>query len=806
MNLTNNIKNNNVNKKPLLLSPAGSKESVYAAVLAGADAIYVGGKNYNARQNASNLSDSELEEIIDYCHLRNVKVLIALNILYKNSEINSVLKFALKMYNAGADAFIIQDLGIFNLIKNMFSDIRLHASTQMTIHNKNAVDFLNKQGFDRIVLSRELSIEEINDIAKNTNAEIECFIHGALCVCYSGRCLMSSFLGQRSGNRGYCAQPCRLKYNLFKENKKIKSGYLISPKDIMTVDLLEELVNSKINTFKIEGRMKSPEYVFCVTKIYRKYIDEIYENGFIDKNSKSYKDDIKELTQIFSRGGSFSTGYFKSFSGVEMISDSQKNTGIKIGIVENYNKIKHICKIRLYSDIKSGDGIEIWTKTEPHVGIGISKNSNSCDLVNIKIEGNISKGDFVYKSFDKELDDKIKNLIKKSKRTINISADVQIKLDKPISLNLFFGNIKANAQIQPPEKALNRPVSVDEIKKQLSKTNNTSFNLVFKNINIDDNIFIPLKDLNELRRKAINELENKIIQSFKRKFSNFSEYKPNFIKTKNKKKFSAQVNTIEQFDKVCEFPVDRIYIDFNAQLFKNINYFIEKAHKSKIKLFAAFPYIYRKNSEKEFEKLFSFLEKSQIDGYLIRNFPPIATKKIICADYTFNIFNNAAAEFMLKMFNTITLSAELNINELKGTAFPKSEIIIYGKLPLMTTHQCPVGIYAGEKNNKKYCFLKNKNGNYYITDRKNTVFPIQRDCFNCTSYILNSTPIFTAHKLNDIMSIDAEYFRLIFTDETAQTTFKILKAYTDKNTDIKEIVNEMKHTGYTNGHFFRGVL
>ncbi len=806
MNLTNNIKNNNVNKKPLLLSPAGSKESVYAAVLAGADAIYVGGKNYNARQNASNLSDSELEEIIDYCHLRNVKVLIALNILYKNSEINSVLKFALKMYNAGADAFIIQDLGIFNLIKNMFSDIRLHASTQMTIHNKNAVDFLNKQGFDRIVLSRELSIEEINDIAKNTNAEIECFIHGALCVCYSGRCLMSSFLGQRSGNRGYCAQPCRLKYNLFKENKKIKSGYLISPKDIMTVDLLEELVNSKINTFKIEGRMKSPEYVFCVTKIYRKYIDEIYENGFIDKNSKSYKDDIKELTQIFSRGGSFSTGYFKSFSGVEMISDSQKNTGIKIGIVENYNKIKHICKIRLYSDIKSGDGIEIWTKTEPHVGIGISKNSNSCDLVNIKIEGNISKGDFVYKSFDKELDDKIKNLIKKSKRTINISADVQIKLDKPISLNLFFGNIKATAQIQPPEKALNRPVSVDEIKKQLSKTNNTSFNLVFKNINIDDNIFIPLKDLNELRRKAINELENKIIQSFKRKSSNFSEYKPNFIKTKNKKKFSAQVNTIEQFDKVCEFPVDRIYIDFNAQLFKNINYFIEKAHKSKIKLFAAFPYIYRKNSEKEFEKLFSFLEKSQIDGYLIRNFPPVATKKIICADYTFNIFNNAAAEFMLKMFNTITLSTELNINELKGTAFPKSEIIIYGKLPLMTTHQCPVGIYAGEKNNKKYCFLKNKNGNYYITDRKNTVFPIQRDCFNCTSYILNSTPIFTAHKLNDIMSIDAEYFRLIFTDETAQTTFKILKAYTDKNTDIKEIVNEMKHNGYTNGHFFRGVL
>ena len=393
-----------INTPPELLSPAGTKESVYSAVNNGCNAVYLGGKKFSARKYAANFSDDELIEIIDFCHIRNVKVFITINTLYKNSEINELLEFVSKMFYAGADAFIIQALGIFSILKSSFPSIKLHASTQMTAHNIDTVNFLDKLGFSRIVLSRELSLDEISDICEKTSSEIEVFIHGALCVSYSGRCLMSSFIGDRSGNRGQCAQPCRLKYSLYKDNMKIKEDYLLSPKDIMTLNLIDSLVKCGISSFKIEGRMKSPEYVAQVTKIYRKYIDFSIENNF-----SNYSDeDIKNLTQIFNRGGSFSTGYMKNWARTEMISPSPKSSGIKIGIVKSYNRESEKAIIYLYDNIVPGDGIEIWTNTEPHVGAGISKTAKKNDTISLKIKGNIKKGNYVYKSFDKILNDELK--------------------------------------------------------------------------------------------------------------------------------------------------------------------------------------------------------------------------------------------------------------------------------------------------------------------------------------------------------------------------------------------------------------
>ena len=262
-----------------------------------------------------------------------------------------MLNFASKMYTAGVDAFIIQDLGIFSLLKSNFPSIRLHASTQMTAHNIYSVNFLEKLGFQRIVLSRELSLYEIQNICKKTSTEIEVFIPGALCVSYSGRCLMSSLIGKRSGNRGQCAQPCRLKYSLYKNEEKISEDYLLSPKDIMTLNSIEELINSGITSFKIEGRMKNPEYVAQVTKTYRKYINLALENKFHD---------IEKLTQIFNRGGKFSEGYLKNWAGTKMISASPKSSGIKIGIVEKYNSKLQTASIILSKPVIPGDGIEIW--------------------------------------------------------------------------------------------------------------------------------------------------------------------------------------------------------------------------------------------------------------------------------------------------------------------------------------------------------------------------------------------------------------------------------------------------------------
>ena len=326
-----------------LLSPVGSMDSMVSAVNNGCNAIYLGGKNFNARQSANNFTNEEIKDIIDYCHLRGVKVNLTLNILYKENEIQQVLNFVSEIYSYGIDAIIVQDIGIFNLIKTNFENVALHASTQMTIHNIEGVKFLQNLGFKRVVLSRELTLPEIEHITQNTNIEIEAFVHGAICVSYSGRCLMSSLIGERSGNRGRCAQPCRMEYKLIKNDKVYADNYLLSPKDTSTLPIIDKLVKSGIHTFKIEGRMKSPEYVASVTYNYRKYIDKVNKDEF----SKIEKDDLKELTQIFNRGGSSITGYYESWSSKSMISPSPKSSGLKIGVVKDYNKKTKKCTIKL---------------------------------------------------------------------------------------------------------------------------------------------------------------------------------------------------------------------------------------------------------------------------------------------------------------------------------------------------------------------------------------------------------------------------------------------------------------------------
>ena len=359
---------------PELLSPAGSIESVYAAVNNGCDAVYIGGKHFSARQYANNFSIKELEQTCDYCHLRGVKVYVTVNTLYKQKEIPSFLDYIKQLYEIGVDALIVQDIGAAEIIKKYFSDMPLHASTQLTTNNLKDVNFLYQQGFSKIVLSRELSLQEVKYITENTEAEIEVFVHGALCVCYSGQCIMSSILGGRSGNRGRCAQTCRLPYTLYRQYDKIKEGHLLSPKDIQTITILPEIIKSGVSSLKIEGRMKNPEYVAGVTQIYRKYLD-LYANS--PENYEVDNKDIKILTQLFNRGG-FTEGYYNTNAGSDMMSiERPKTWGLKTGFVDNYNEKISKVTIRTREPLVAGDGIEIWTQKEPHVGSNIFKASEA---------------------------------------------------------------------------------------------------------------------------------------------------------------------------------------------------------------------------------------------------------------------------------------------------------------------------------------------------------------------------------------------------------------------------------------------
>lgn len=267
-------------KKVELLAPAGNLESLYAAVQAGADAIYLGGNKFSARAYASNFDDKTMEEAVEYCHLYNVKVYVTINTIMKEKELKEACKYAEFLYNVGVDALIIQDIGLASLLREKLPELELHASTQMTVHNGEAALSLSKLGFKRIVLSRELSLKEIEYISKTLKIETEIFIHGALCVCYSGQCLMSSMIGGRSGNRGRCAQPCRLPYEIVNKKDKDKDkGYILSPKDMCTIEDIKEIIESGASSLKIEGRMKRPEYVAGVVSEYRNVIDNFYQDG-----------------------------------------------------------------------------------------------------------------------------------------------------------------------------------------------------------------------------------------------------------------------------------------------------------------------------------------------------------------------------------------------------------------------------------------------------------------------------------------------------------------------------------------------
>ena len=414
--------------KPELLSPCGNMEALRAAINNGADAVYLGGKDFSARKYAGNFSVEEIEEACDYCHLRGAKVYVTVNTLYKDQELTKFIKFVKELYMAGVDALIVQDLGAANLIKRSFPDLKLNASTQLTANTADDVNFLYKNGFDKVILSRELSIDEIRDIRKNTDAEIECFVHGALCVSFSGQCIMSSILGGRSGNRGCCAQTCRLPYELYRDYDKVDEGYLMSPKDIETLEILPQLIEAGINSFKIEGRMKNPEYVAGVTAIYRKYIDMYFDDpeGYsVDKN------DLKILLQLFNRGG-FTNGYFTTPAGSDMMSTERpKAWGLKTGIVDVYDGKYGRASIRTREPLVPGDGIEVWTKNEPHVGCGISKPSRAGEVISVMIKGDIEKNDVVYKTYDKALMDSMKKTYEKDTRKTDIYGKLTVKRGKP---------------------------------------------------------------------------------------------------------------------------------------------------------------------------------------------------------------------------------------------------------------------------------------------------------------------------------------------------------------------------------------
>ncbi|OON95224.1 MAG: hypothetical protein ATN36_09020 [Epulopiscium sp. Nele67-Bin005] len=745
-----------------LLAPVGKLENAYAAIENGADAIFLGGKIFNARNQADNFDTENLREIINYCKLRGIKVYITLNTLIKNQELDSLFNYLVELQNLNIDAIIIQDLGIAKLVKQYFPTITLHASTQLSVHSVEDAKFLKSQGFKRIVLARELTLKEIGEIIQNVDIEIETFVHGALCYSYSGQCLMSSLIGGRSGNRGRCAQPCRMEYSLYQNDKIVaKNRYLLSPKDICTLDILPEILKIGVHSLKVEGRMKSPEYVASVIGTYRKYIDKIRS----ENNQKLYKvndEDIKKLQTIFNRGG-FSRGYYKNKGNADMITvKSPKNIGLKIGHVVSYDFKKKQATIFTEKELHAGDGIEIWN-SKKHIGTGISKQYPAHKNFIINLNEPAEKGSLVYLSKDHQLLKDLKKTYEKNNRKLPISAYAKGIIGKPIELTLKYNSTSIKVFGEILEPAQNNPVTVEKVASQLQKFGATPFKINQFEIDWEENSYVVMSKLNELRRSATESLEAELLNLpqisapiYKQFEQNFNIKKPTLV---------VAVKTLDQLEVAISYPqIETIYWEWDSTVENNQKAF-ELTSNSNKKFFIALPYIMKNSLWNINHEL--FFDNPEV-GYLCRTLGQahkvLELKKPCHLDYNLNITNYESATYWLNLgVNQLTISEEVNKSELKGINFPFQKII-YGHLPVMTTEQCLI-------SQNGTC---NKN-NYVLEDRKKERWNIVTNCQACYMQILTQLPTYIySQDLKSISNLQSS--RVQFTIENKKIAKDVLES------------------------------
>ena len=797
-----------------LLSPVGDFDCLKAAVQNGANAVYFGGQLFNARYSAKNFDKDGIREAVNYAKSRNVKINFTLNILLKNNEFDDAIDVVKYIYELGVDAVIVDDLGFAKYIIDNFPGMEVHGSTQMTIHNLDGAIALKNLGYSRVVLARESTLSDIDYICRNANIDIEAFVHGALCISYSGQCLFSSAIGGRSGNRGRCAQPCRMYYNMLETSdnvsyKNIGKGFLISPRDLCGLDFIPDLIKAGVKSFKLEGRMKTPEYVATVTRIYRKYIDlALSDNEYVvDKN------DLHDLMLAFNRGG-FSNGCLGGDDNHDYVFEEKpSNQGLYIGNISKIDKKNGLISLKTNEPLDIGDTFLVQQEDHKYTISEILKNGSHVksaaigDLVTIgRVKGKLELGDKVFKINSAIISKEIKEFNSHEHVKIPLVANFKALIGKPLKLevvsldepgNTYFGlSTTISNEIQPIE-AISNPISKERLIEQLNKTTDTNFEFRQINIEMDDNIYIPkISSINALRRDALNALYQKGIDNFTRILPSklhstklVHQHVFPSIRT-----YSILLNSISNsMDYSSLKNVDRVYIP--------LKFFIKKEFESKLLEISQFtncyidiPTIVRDNFRNVFYNNFDEkVNKFNIKGLVISNLSGIefmmkyVGKLDIVSKYTLNIYNNHTIDELKKVgVNRVTISPELDsetIIDLCNNSSLPTEFLVYGKLPVMHIQYCPLG-----KSNKCYptCSMKCKTSNrFYLEDKLGYKFEFVPDNMQTITKIYNS-------KINSI-----DYAKFPFDS--------CLISITDED-NLDEIIynvkNNIKFEGknYTNGN------
>lgn len=744
-----------------LLAPAGSLKTLKAVIHAGADAVYLGGSMFGARAYANNFNEEELLEAIRFGHIHGRKIILAVNTLLKEYELGQLYDYLRPYYEAGLDAVIVQDMGVMEFVKTHFPNLPIHTSTQMTVTNVEGARLLKEQGVERVVTAREMSLEEIQRIHDEVGVELESFIHGALCYCYSGQCLFSSIIGGRSGNRGRCAQPCRLSYEVLQGEKNLTGHHatpILSLKDMCTLPFLYELADHGVYSFKIEGRMKTPEYAAGVVSIYRKYMDSYLDGSRIPVEKK----DIRALLELGNRGG-FTNGYYYHHNDSDMLSGESASHNKSEGVLQDNIRREYV---------------------------------------------------------ETELKEKIKGKLILNKEC-------------PAKIEVQYGKIKVSYQGDMVLVAQNRPLTKEVVTEKITKTGNTPFVFEKLEVTMDDDIFMPVNQLNQLRRGALEALEEALLKPYERTL-------PELVKTSsaetdrqttgnaiNEKQISGQslsqtfgqqsagsstevrvlIEDTEQLLAVLKADfVDTVYLDCmlytRENLIRKLSEDIDRVHASGKKAFYVFPFIFRQQTSLFYEKIMPELKKLPLDGIMVRSLDEIAFIKEwgnenwqMVSDSNLYTYSNEASEYFYRLgMMQDTIPVELNRKEILRRENSRSEMIIYGRLPLMITAQCIHKNTLGCMHQPKVLNLK---------DRYSVHFPVKNFCSECYNVIYNSLPVCLFKEDVTVKKIAPAAVRLSFTTETEEEAEQILTIYGDiyKNGGILgQLPMEC-----TNGHFKRGV-
>lgn len=824
-----------------LLAPAGSREALVAAVENGANAIYLAGNAFGARAYASNFDREALREAIHFAHLRKVAIHVTVNTIVADEEMGPLRDYLRFLYEAGADAVLVQDLGVARVAHETVPDLPLHASTQMSVSSLEGVRALAELGFTRVVLARELSLKEIRHICAHASVEIETFMHGALCVCYSGQCLMSSMIGGRSGNRGRCAQPCRLPYTLVDEKGQDVLGdkagsYLLSPRDLSTIDVIPDLIEAGVSSLKIEGRMKRPEYVATVVRTYREAIDTYYAG----KGYAVTQEERDDLAQIFNRD--FTTAYLEGRPGKAMMSDRRPNNrGLLIGRVTAYDWDRRIVTVKLSGRLGLGDQVDFWVKVGGRVTATISaltdakgravEEGQAGDTVSFAIPSAVRDHDRVFKVYDARLMERAKETYASGApvRRIPVAIEVRAAIGEPLTVTLcdaegHRGEGRTDFIGEPARK---RPLSEETVRKQVSRLGTSVYEMKSLHCDIAGEVMVPMSEINEARRKAVEALDALRLKEIE---AREHRPEPKFTDriarpTPKKAHFLVAVDTLGKAEAALAAGADGIL--FGGESYEHRVIAPEEyerawqmAREAGARIDFNTPRIVHDGQQKHVERLLDAFAAFPPDAVHVHNIAMLAlvrrlTDFAIHADYSLISYNKQTLAF-LKDYGAsgATLSPELTAKEIRQLAKESPlplTCIVHGRLELMVSNYCVTGSFLGGCGEGP-CTQPCTRGHFALKDRKDALFPLAMDQF-CHMHVLNSKVLSMMPHAMKFRAAGIETMQIEAKAMGEKEIAAIVKAYRKamafpEEPDEAQLswIHEQEGKDITRGHYFRGVL